>query len=174
MSIVAAATTNSIPPGLCDLRGPVSIPGDLLWILALAIIVITAGFAWAVFQWSKRSKPVIPVEIKPAWEIALSAMQELEGLDFIRQGRVKEYYSELSDIVRHYIEIRFDVRAPEMTTEEFMHVIRYSEKLTPAQQRFLERFLNASDMVKFAQVKPIDEDMKMVMNSARTFVEDAR
>lgn len=158
-----------------DIRGPVGIPGEWLWLwimlgilLALVLIVGAVRFIRA----RKRQTPSEP--LKPAWERALEAMTKLEHAGYIQKGLVKEYYSDLSGIIRWYIEERLDVRAPEMTTEEFIHAVRYSDKLTQAQQGFLRDFLNASDMVKFAKFVPAAEEMFHAIRLARVFVEETR
>jgi hypothetical protein len=157
-----------------DIRGPVSIPGDWLW-LWIFLGVFAAGLAIVLlirFIKEKQVKHLDPV--KEPWQTALEAIAAIEQGDMVRSGRVKEYYSELSGVIRWYIEERFHLRAPEMTTEEFIHVLRYSDKLSSAQQGFLQDFLNASDMVKFAKQVPHPEEMFRVLRLARSFVEETR
>ncbi len=159
---------------LKDIRGPVAIPGEWLWLWVLLGCLLVAGIVFMVLRFLKR-KAVVPVTPpRPAWEVALESLAGLERSDLIPQGKVKEYYSQLSGIVRWYIEERFDVRAPEMTTEEFMDAVRYSNRLTTAHQKFLIDFLNASDMVKFAKFIPSSEEMHQGLKLARTFVEETR
>ena len=137
-----------------EIRGPVGIPGEWLWlwvVLTVVLLVVTA--AVFLFFVTKRRK-VSVIAAKPAWELALEALMNIERAGYIQKDQFKEYYSELSGVVRWYIEQRLDVRAPEMTTEEFIHAVRFSERLTQTQQGFLRDFLNASDMVKFAQFVP--------------------
>jgi hypothetical protein len=157
-----------------DIRGPVMIPGEWLWLwVTLGIILFLAGVVWALRFFMNRKK--VPVEpLKPAWERALEAIKKIEAAGYVQKGLIKEYYSELSGVVRWYIEERLDVRAPEMTTEEFIHAVRYSERLTAAQQGFLRDFLNASDMVKFAKFVPTAEEMFRAVRLARVFVEETR
>ena len=159
---------------LRDIRGPVAIPGEWFWLWLLLGCLLAIGlsvFAWLYF---KREKPAVVEPPRPAWEVALEKLLKLEQSALIVQGQVKEYYAQLSGVVRWYIEERFNVRAPEMTTEEFMEAVRSSDKLTRKNQIFLQDFLNASDMVKFAKFIPSPEEMYQGLKLARTFVEETR
>ncbi len=159
---------------LRDIRGPVAIPGEWLWLWILLGSLLVAGAAICLWRLLNRKKAVPVLPAIPAWEIALKALDDLAQGKLVAQGKVKEYYSELSGIVRRYIEERLEVRAPEMTTQEFMDALRYSDKLTAAQQKYLVDFLNASDMVKFAKFIPSAEEMHQGLKLARTFVEETR
>ncbi len=161
---------------LRDIRGPVGIPGEWLWLwILLGIIAALSLGAWIWILCRRRKARARSLDPqKPAWETALEAMAAIEREGLASQGLVKEYYSRLSGVVRWYIEERFNVRAPEMTTEEFMAVAQSSGKLPAAQQGFLQDFLNASDMVKFAKFVPSVEQMLSAMRLARIFVEESR
>ncbi len=71
--------------------------------------------------------------------------------DLPSQGRIDAFFTELSSIVRHYIEDRFALRAPEMTTEEFLWSLGREGALDADQRVMLEGFLTACDRVKFAR-----------------------
>ncbi len=157
-----------------DIRGPVGIPGEWLWLwVAGGCIVFFALVVW-FFVLLRNRKQVSVEPLKPAWARALDAILKIEKAGYVQNGQTKEYYYELSYVIRWYIEERLGVRAPEMTTEEFMHAVRYSDKLTHDQQGFLRDFLNASDMVKFAKFVPTPEEMYRALRLARVFVEDTR
>jgi hypothetical protein len=171
------ATVNAAVNAITDIheiRGPVAISGEWLWLwIALGAVLFAAAVIWGSYFFMNRKR--VPVEPpKPAWERALDAIARIEKAGYVQKGLIKEYYSELSGVVRWYIEERLDVRAPEMTTEEFIHAVRYSERLTNAQQGFLRDFLNASDMVKFAKFVPTAEEMFRALRLARVFVEETR
>jgi hypothetical protein len=157
-----------------DIRGPVMIPGEWLWLWIIlgAVLLLVGAVSTLRFFIKKGQAPVLP--LKPAWERALEAIAKIENAGYVQKGLIKEYYSELSGVVRFYIEERLDVRAPEMTTEEFIHAVRYSERLTQAQQGFLRDFLSASDMVKFAKFVPTAEEMFRAVRLARVFIEETR
>lgn len=158
-----------------DIRGPVSIPGEWLWLwICLGVFFGLVILVLVLRSLAQRRKAALEAPRKPAWERALEAIAKVEQAGYIEKGLVKEYYSELSGIIRWYIEERLDVRAPEMTTEEFIHAVRYSNRLTQAQQGFLKDFLNASDMVKFAKFLPAAEEMHQAIRLARVFVQETQ
>ena len=91
--------------------------------------------------------------MKPSWVIADERLEELKNLNLPSSGKNKEYYTLLSDIVRRFIEARFSLRAPEMTTQEFLGYIS-SRHLNSEHNELLQGFLNSCDMVKFAKYGP--------------------
>jgi hypothetical protein len=159
---------------LRDIRGPVALRPDLWpWlILGLALIVGVVWLVLARVKWQGRKAPVAPP--RPAWEIALAGLNDLEKRKLLSEGRYKEYYSLLSDIVRNYIEARFEIRAPEMTTEEFLNYSYASEKLNDRQKKFLRDLLQSSDMVKFARFIPQMDQARESLRLARSFIEETR
>ncbi|MBF0486284.1 MAG: hypothetical protein HQL16_07215 [Candidatus Omnitrophica bacterium] len=160
---------------LRDVHAPVAIPGEWLWLWILLSIALLAGIMAGTFFFLKRKKPLPEqVFVKPPSALALAALAELESSGMISKGLVKEYYVALTSIVRTYIEARFEIRAPEMTTEEFLERARSSEKMTEAHKGFLRDFLNVSDMVKFARAIPQMEEMKSALLLARRFVEETK
>ena len=90
--------------------------------------------------------------------------------DYITSGRVQEFYVELSDIVRHYLEDRFYFKAPEMTTEEFLVHLKNAHQLKPAHKGLLSEFLVQCDMVKFAKHQPGEDEIRSSYDSAEHLV----
>ncbi|MFH0754834.1 MAG: hypothetical protein V2A70_09730 [Candidatus Omnitrophota bacterium] len=159
---------------LRDIRGPVAIPGEWLWLWIILGVLFLTGVVFVMWRHFKHPRVVPLAPPRPAWEVALESLLALEQGVLVAEGRIKDYYAELSGVVRWYIEERFELRAPEMTTEEFMDEVRHSDKLTKEHQKFLEDFLNASDMVKFARFVPSEPEMRQGLRLARTFVEETR
>ncbi|MFC1480537.1 hypothetical protein ACFL5Y_03735 [Candidatus Omnitrophota bacterium] len=95
-------------------------------------------------------------------------------MDLPGQGRIKEYYVRLSDIVRHYLEDRFSFRAPEMTTEEFMERVKNSSEMLKKHKELLGDFLSHCDMVKFAKYGPTSLEMLDSFQSAERLVDQTR
>ena len=123
----------------------------------------------------KRKKPEhLTTPLRPAHETALEALRKLRNKDYLRTGRVREYYFELSDIARHYVEDRFQLRAPEMTTEEFLSTLKDSRVLRSGQKTLLSDFLSHCDMVKFAKYQPDENESDASYESARRFIEETK
>ena len=74
----------------------------------------------------------------------------------------------------NYIENRFKLRAPEMTTEEFLDSLKQTDALTAKHKELLAEFLNLCDIVKFAKFGPSITEIEESFNSARRFVEETR
>jgi hypothetical protein len=88
------------------------------------------------------------------------------------QEKVEPYYVDLSMILRYYIEDRFGIRAPELTTPEFMDIATESGLLDESQQTFLAAFLRHCDRVKFARHEPGVKEMEERLSEVERFVKD--
>jgi len=159
-----------------DVKPPVALPFDylfLIWILAAILAALSAWFWWTFYRRGKPRKekkvfapPVIP------WVEALRLLEELRAENLPAAGKIKEYYSRLSDIARHYIEGRFAIRAPEMTTEEFLSSLRDAAVLASAQKEVLRDFLICCDMVKFARFTSSEKQMEESFAAVKRLVEE--
>lgn len=156
-----------------DIKGPLSFT-DLTYlyiILAvLSAIIIIAVIVIFIRKKKKSKEAIIPP--RPAHEIACEALKELTKKNLPETGKIHEYYFELSNIVRRYLENRFQLRAPEMTTEEFLSTSGYTEKLRPEHKSLLREFLSHCDMVKFAKYHPGEEEIKSSYEAAKKLVEE--
>jgi hypothetical protein len=108
----------------------------------------------------------------PAHVVALDALDALRARHLPEDGAFKEYYSALTDIVRTYLEGRYRVRAPEMTTEEFLVASSRDGRLSVGHRRLLGEFLSESDLVKFARHLPSLGDSDRAYGAARRFVDE--
>jgi hypothetical protein len=123
-------------------------------------------------RFKKTAGNALPqVPPRPAHEIALEELDTLKRKDLVSRGDWKTYYSELSDIVRRYLENRFGLAAPDMTTEEFLVYVRDRSILEASYKSLLREFLTASDLVKFAKYIPDAREGDQAMVTARQFVE---
>ncbi|MDD5634688.1 MAG: hypothetical protein PHW46_05385, partial [Candidatus Omnitrophica bacterium] len=120
-------------------------------------------------MFGKRTK-----KIKSADEIAYEQLTILKNKELPKKGLIKEYYTELSDIIRHYLENRFNFRAPEMTTEEFLESVKRSPELSIEHRGLLQDFLSQCDMVKFAKYGPTQLEMLDSFKAAERFIDQTR
>ena len=163
-----------ITEALRDIKGPLSLSSRLNIILLTVILAFLAILAWLFIYLSRRKKPPVIIPKSPAHEIAYEQLKQLKAKDLIRQRRIKEYYSEVSDIVRHYLENRFLWKAPEMTTEEFLFYVRDYGALINEHKILLKEFLLACDLVKFAKYVPPVEEMDAIFLSAKKLVDETK
>ena len=111
---------------------------------------------------------------KPAHEVAYSALRRLAADDLIAKNRVKEFYERISNILRHYVEHRFNLHAPERTTEEFFAETRDCDKLTEPQRNLLHEFLQHCDLVKFACYTPSTAEIQKAFDLTKQFIETTK
>lgn len=119
--------------------------------------------AWR--KWATRPPPPILPEV---W--ALRALAELDALDWDAPEHVRTGYYRLTEIVREYIERKFGLAAPEMTTEEFLRALSRRPQALPYDAYRLREFLEACDRVKYAAMHPGVEETRGVITAARAFV----
>jgi hypothetical protein len=111
----------------------------------------------------------IPADIWARREIAALVVEDL-----VARGFIKRFYYRVSDIVRGYVERRFAVLAPEMTTEEFLAATASDGRFGEHNTNELVKFLNACDLVKYAKHKPHPDESDRLIKAAGAFVERTR
>jgi hypothetical protein len=156
-----------------DIKPPRPVPRD--W---RPFVVVGAGLATLLalamlVRWLRRRPQAVPA--RPPVPADVRARQALAGLaarGLLERGAFKEYYAALSTIVRVYLEERFALRAPEMTTEEFLLATARNAELTRAQRGALGAFLRESDLVKFARHVPALADAERAFAAAGRFVDE--
>jgi hypothetical protein len=162
------------PAGTNDLRPikpPVEIPSGwewLWWTLAALALVAALFFLWRWWRRKLAAPPVIPV-IPPH----VRARQRLqEALRLLADPRL--FCIAVSDALRVYLEERFELRAPERTTEEFLVDLQTASHLDEAQKRSLADFLERCDLVKFARFEPTESALRDLQESALRLVDETR
>jgi len=164
------------PPSLSELKPPVGLPG-LPWLrtlIVIFIVTIIAGLAaWFIRQHLKqRARKPASIRIIPPHEVALTALEALIKRQLIEQRAIEAFYIELSAIVRVYLEDRFNLRAPEQTTEEFIRTSAGSSALSSEHRALTQSFLEQSDLVKFARYEPESDDMRRAWDAAARLVRE--
>jgi hypothetical protein len=148
-----------------DIRGPKAIPSPELWFLWLAGGAVLAALGYGARRWYRHvsTAPKLP------YEIALERLEKARELMTVKTAR--EFSIEVSEIVRSYIEARFQVRAVRQTTEEFLHgLLEPSDALLAEHRELLAEFLHHCDLAKFARWILSLEEMEAMHRIARIFV----
>ncbi|HEY5327230.1 MAG TPA: BatD family protein [Mucilaginibacter sp.] len=128
---------------------------------------------WLVRYLKNRTakQPVIEV-IKPGLppsDIALNRLKELRDKKLWQQDKVKQYHSDLTDIIRDYLEKRYLIKTHEKTTGEIFEGLKYLD-ITVENKNMLRQILVLADLVKFAKEKPLPADNEQSMDNAINFV----
>jgi len=146
---------------------------SFVWIWALGVVAVAAAAGLWLYLRRKRVKELVRI-FRPAHEIAYERLRALVKEDLVGTGRIKEFYERVSDILRHYIEHRFSLRAPERTTEEFLSELANTEVLPAAEKQRLGEFLKHCDLVKFAKHNPTTQQIQETFDLAKDFIEKTK
>jgi hypothetical protein len=152
-----------------DIRPPVAIPSGWAWVWWTLAGLAIAAIVFALWKWWQKRRTQVP--IVPPLPAHVRAKQKLqEALALIAQP--KPFVIAVSDAARSYLEERFEFRAPERTTEEFLHELQGTELLTRDQKDSLGDFLQRCDLVKFAKYEPGEPELHELHGSALRLVEE--
>jgi len=159
---------------LNEIKPPVKLPRSYaMWVwagfAAVAAIAIAAAFVIIGKRRKAGSQGLDPRV--PAHELAYEALKDLVAEDLPGKGKIKLFYQRISSILRHYIENRFGIHAPEQTTEEFLMGLDTAKDFPNKYNMLLNRFLNHCDLVKFAEYQPKTEDIQKTFDSCKAFIE---
>ena len=139
----------------------------------LLIIGLIVYAVWRYIKKKRAEKPLPVVKPKPKIKPHITALKELEKLrqkKLCEQGKTKEYYSELIDIVRIYIDGQWDIGAMEMVTSEIMDALKNTEIHDEVLKRLYQACTTA-DLVKFAKYTPLPTDHDLAYKDCKEFVE---
>jgi hypothetical protein len=119
------------------------------------------------------NKPLFPINIQtqgPPWQNALQSLNLLDSKKLWQQGKIKEYYTELTDIIRHYLHQQHAIEAMEMITSEILEA--YDKAGLHADARvLLSELLMQADFAKFAKALPEKNENEQSIIIARQFIE---
>ena len=159
---------------LAPIKGIVHEPIKLVDILPylIAILALVGGIA-AYLAYKKRQAkietPPPPPVILPAHEIAFKKLDKLKSDKLWQQGKIKEYQSSLTYIVREYLENRFEIQALEQTSDQILRDLKRSD-IEENHRKQLREMFTMADLVKFAKAEPpVDANAKL-MEYAEGFV----
>jgi len=172
---VDADTTQPIKPLVGPLDEPYTLMEFLPWI-ALGLLVLILLFVGIYYFRKRKKKPLFKSKEEPLIPPHIKA---LENLDLLRLKKlwqaesVKLYYSELTDILRTYIEDRYHIMAIEMTTHETLEELE-KHAINDEVMHKLRSSLELADLVKFAKAKPSSLENDTCLNHGIDFVNETK
>lgn len=176
---VANVDTTSLE--IKDIAGTMSEPYTFCeifrWVLLGLLIAALIAAAIYVIRRYRAHEPILQLPKAPPippHEQALKALNNLRISQLWQQGKVKEYHTQLTDIVRNYIESAFGVRATDMTSNETLEAFAGTAAYTAENKALLQSILATADMVKFAKSEPLPYEHDRSMSNAVAFVEQTK
>ncbi|NOZ23557.1 MAG: protein BatD [Planctomycetes bacterium] len=160
-----------------DIAGPAAIPapprGWLYAAIAGGIAMLAAIVGFVIWR-RRRASEAGRVPALPPHEVAFLLLEKLLSEGLIEAGETKLFYQRLTDILRHYIENRFGLHAPERTTEEFLSDLRNRDTLENDHKKLLREFLSHCDLVKFAEHRPANEEIQKAFDACKRFIVETK
>jgi hypothetical protein len=168
--------------GPIDIKGPYDAPVTFKevapWILGSLLV---AGLVFLILYALRRKRNnqsifgIPPKPKEPAHIIALRELDRIKDEKIWQQGHIKLYYSELTDAIRTYIELRFEIPALEQTSEETLAAFQFRSSLVDEQSfSNLKKLLTLADLVKFAKYEPLPDDNSLALVNAYFFVNQTK
>jgi len=173
VNTLAVDTTKAI----YDIKAPIDVPLTFRevvpWIL---IAILAAGLAILIWYLLKRKKSgsfsIVPQKpLEPAHIAAFRMLQELKEAEIWQKGEIKVYYSRLTEIIRLYIERRFNELAMEQTSHEILQSLGHKKDIAPHELQKLRALFTLADFVKFAKANPGADDHEKSYTLAYDFVD---
>jgi hypothetical protein len=168
--------------GPVDIKMPYAAPLTLKevtpYILGIILIAAILFFIFYYMRWKKKNVPLFTKPKKPeepAHVIALRELDRIKAQKLWQQEKIKQYYSEVADTVRAYIENRFGIPAMEQTSAETIGVFKQNKELIDGNSlNEIQHILSLADLVKFAKYTPLPDDNNLTLMNAYFFVNQTK
>jgi len=164
-----------------DIKAPFDEPfslmeilGYVIWGLAGLILIILGIYIYRKF---KKKEPLIKIPQKLADPPHIIALRELDALKekkLWQNNHIKKYHTELTDIIRKYIEARFNIQALEMTSYEIIQALSNEKYISDKNISELRQTLIIADFVKFAKAQPLPDENDLSIRHAYQFVNETK
>ena len=157
-------------------KAPVWVWGIVRWILLALLLAGLAVGGYYLSLYIGRRKGIIPEAPKeperPAEEVALEKLDLIKEQKIWQSGQVKEYHTQLTDVVREYIGRRFDVSSSEKTSDETLREMKPLLKEQKDLYEKLRKMLSLADLVKFAKWTTTPDENELSLKTAYDFVHE--
>jgi hypothetical protein len=168
--------------GLTDIKMPYGAPVTLKEVTPYILGVMLIGAIIFLILYSirrkKKNMPFFALPVKPKEPPHIIALRELDRIKnekIWQKDKTKQYYSEVTDVLRNYIEDRFEIRAMEETTDEILDNFMYrKDLLSEKSYQYLSQILSLADLVKFAKYKTLPDDDNITLVNSYFFVNDTK
>jgi hypothetical protein len=176
-------TVNSVKPSeaedIKDIKPPVEVAGKMnpyFWGTG-GLLLLICGAILLYLRRRRRARGEHEEEElgppRPAHEIAYEELERIEALHLVDQGLIKEYYTELSEVIRRYVGHRYRIITMELTTAELVDSME-DQEIEGMHVEAVRFFLEACDLVKFAKFIPSKDEMVAALPRAREIVDATR
>ncbi len=157
-------------------KAPVTLGEIMPWIL---LVLLISAIIWLIIRFlkkfSKSKKEIIlPVSTEPAHVIAFRDLEKLREEKLWQNGETKKYYTRLTEILRRYLENRFEVFSLELTTSETLEALVKTGFRKDESYNKLKSVLNGADLVKFAKYKPEPSENELNFENSWEFVSETK
>lgn len=182
LNVIQPFVIDTANAGIFDIKdiekAPVWWWGIIRWILlALLIAGLGVGIYYLVKRLRKKdvsNEPVPQEPLRPADELALEKLNQIKEDKIWQQGRTKDYYSEITNVLREYISRVFEIDSVEMTTYEILDSLKKPLKTEENTWKQLKRILSLADLVKFAKWSPLPDENEATIKESVDFVNNTR
>ncbi|RLD53765.1 MAG: hypothetical protein DRJ05_15910 [Bacteroidetes bacterium] len=175
VSTIAVDTTQAIKDIREPQTAPITFREALPYILVGIAILIIAALLIYYLRKRKKEEPVFKALAKPKLppqQVAMTALDNLRLKKLWQSGQIKEYHTELTDIIRIYLDGKFNIMAMELTSDEIMELLKNTQINQQAQERVRQVF-QLADMVKFAKQQPLPLEHDSSLNQAIDFIKES-
>jgi hypothetical protein len=172
---------DSTANAIADIKKPIETPLTFkeflneyaIWYGLIILVIALILTLWWYFKKQQKKKEAVPEKVRPKEPphvIALRELDELSGKKLWQQDKIKLHYSILSDIVRQYLEYRFEVPAMENTTGFIEEWIEEHKTLNKENKDKVKDILELADLAKFAKFTPLPDDNSRTLDYAYQIV----
>ena len=157
-----------------DTKPPLGPPRSSLAYILVVVLLLTIIGVFILLYLRKRFQPTdLPIKApvrRPPHEVAYERLKQIEAMNLVAQGRMKEYHTEITQVIRQYIEARYSIPALELTTEDLLERLRHTA-IEDGNLSLIRNFFAHCNLVKFARYQPSKPEAHERIGEARTIID---